>query len=421
MKETAPKKALPRFQPISGSLYRDRRSGIFYGIKRSNGSEKKFHSLKTKVKDDAERALTDWLRDLQVVTDDGGGMNLDTLITRYLKGRASLDPGTVQKEVAILDEFRVSFREGKMGTKVRDVVHSDITHWLTEMKLAEGRNGEVRKPRTMNEWRALVIRLFELAVDDRIIAAHPFNQKKYKRDKPETPKRFVPTDEEFAKLIAEIRQPSFAPNAGKHGGQRPMFNHAGADFAEFMGRAGVGQAEMVTLVWGDVLWERGMVKYLRDKTGKSFQAPIYPLLRPLLNDLFAEAKAAGRAGPADPVFQIQNVRKALDGAVTRLGMPNFTQRSLRAYLIGMLWKKGVNVKKIAEWQGHGDGGKLIMDTYTEVFGTDDAEYVKAELAKLDAPDFQVIDDGDGVRVNRAEYEEFKRWKAEHKLSVVEAA
>ena len=39
-------------------------------------------------------------------------------------------------------------------------------------------------------------------------------------------------------------------------------------------------------------------------------------------------------------------------------------------------------KLIAKWQGHQDGGQLIMDTYTEVFGADDAEYERQQLAKL---------------------------------------
>jgi hypothetical protein len=42
----------------------------------------------------------------------------------------------------------------------------------------------------------------------------------------------------------------------------------------------------------------------------------------------------------------------------------------------------VDKKLIAKWQGHQDGGQLIMDTYTEVFGADDAQYEQQQLAKL---------------------------------------
>jgi hypothetical protein len=40
------------------------------------------------------------------------------------------------------------------------------------------------------------------------------------------------------------------------------------------------------------------------------------------------------------------------------------------------------VKLISKWQGHQDGGRLILDTYTEVFGSGDEQYVQDELAKL---------------------------------------
>ena len=39
---------------------------------------------------------------------------------------------------------------------------------------------------------------------------------------------------------------------------------------------------------------------------------------------------------------------------------------------------------IAQWQGHSDGGKLIMTTYTEVFGSNAESYERAQLAKAAA-------------------------------------
>lgn len=56
--------------------------------------------------------------------------------------------------------------------------------------------------------------------------------------------------------------------------------------------------------------------------------------------------------------------------------------AMRQFLIGRLWKAGVDRILIAKWQDHRDGGKLIIDTYTEVFGDDDSAYEKQQLAKL---------------------------------------
>jgi hypothetical protein len=91
---------------------------------------------------------------------------------------------------------------------------------------------------------------------------------------------------------------------------------------------------------------------------------------------------AGQVPANRPVFAIKDAKKALATACDRLGYPRFSQRSMRQYLIGRLWKAVVDRKLIAKWQGHRDGGKLIMDTYTEVFGDDDSAYAQQQLAKL---------------------------------------
>ena len=49
-----------------------------------------------------------------------------------------------------------------------------------------------------------------------------------------------------------------------------------------------------------------------------------------------------------------------------LGLLSFSQRSLRRMFITRALERGVDVKIVAEWQGHKDGGKLILDTYSHV-------------------------------------------------------
>ena len=64
--------------------------------------------------------------------------------------------------------------------------------------------------------------------------------------------------------------------------------------------------------------------------------------------------------------KISDAKKALTGACRRLGYAPFSQRSLRRMFITRAIELGVDVKVIAEWQGHRDGGKLILDTYSHV-------------------------------------------------------
>jgi integrase len=260
-----------------------------------------------------------------------------------------------------------------METLVARVHNSDIAAWV-------GRVGEGKRPSTRNQFRAFARALFDFAVADNVIAKNPFDPKIIRKAKREPIVRFIPSPEEFEQIIAEIRKPSWKVEKGKRGGQRPAYQHDSADFAEFLGRAGVGQAEAVGLTWHDIDEQREVIHYRRKKTKRSFNTPIFPWLKPLLSKLRSEAEP----NPHGPVFKVKNVKNALRGATERLGLPHFTQRNLRAMRIKRLWEQGVDVKVIAQWQGHSDGGKLIMTTYTEVFGSNTESYERAQLAKAAA-------------------------------------
>jgi len=150
-------------------------------------------------------------------------------------------------------------------------------------------------------------------------------------------------------IIADVRGQPF--NAGAQDS---------ADFLEFLGLAGLGQAEASSLRRSDIDFDAGRFVTFRHKTSTGFAVPIFPQLRQLLERL-CEGKAAG-----DHVFKVRNAKKALAGACRRLGLPAFSQRSLRGMFITRAIELGVDVKVIAQWQGHRDGGKLILDTYSHV-------------------------------------------------------
>ena len=83
-------------------------------------------------------------------------------------------------------------------------------------------------------------------------------------------------------------------------------------------------------------------------------------LRPL-----AEKLCKGKAHTA-LLLSITQARKALANACKRLGFPSFTHRALRRMFITRAIERGVDIKVIAEWQGHRDGSKLILATYSHV-------------------------------------------------------
>ena len=65
-------------------------------------------------------------------------------------------------------------------------------------------------------------------------------------------------------------------------------------FVEFLGLAGVGQAEAASLKWGDIEWENQRIHFRRQKAQVTFAVPIYPDLQPFLQRLQMEA---GRVPP----------------------------------------------------------------------------------------------------------------------------
>ena len=162
-------------------------------------------------------------------------------------------------------------------------------------------------------------------------------------------KRLVPTDEQFAAIVASIRNES-----------QNSYAQESANFVEFMGLAGLGQAEASSLTWGDVYWDKGAQGELsvrRKKTGEPFDVPIYQKLKPFLQRLYQAAQKDGNPpSPEAKLFTILDARKALTNACKRLGFPAFSQRSIRAYLIRTLWRAKVDPKLISKWQGHRDGG-----------------------------------------------------------------
>ena len=356
---------------VAPNLFRHRGNQSYWGVKKMNG-KRTVHALDTADRKTADGKLSEWLADLKKVDPGNRDMTLAMLLEKYESARTDIAHSTRVGELGRIAKFRELFPR-PMETLVARVHNSDIAAWV-------GLVGKGKRPSTRNQFRAFARALFDFAVSDTVIAKNPFDPKIIRKAKKEPIIRLIPSPQEFEMIVAEIRKPSWKIKKGKHGGQRPMYQHDSADFAEFLGRAGIGQAEAVGLNWSDIDNEREVIHYRRKKTGRAFSTPIFPWLKPLLARLRADAGPH----PRGPVFKVKNVKNALRGATQRLGLPHFTQRNLRAMRIKRLWEQGVDVKVIAQWQGHSDGGKLIMTTYTEVFGSNAESYERAQLAKAAA-------------------------------------
>ncbi len=358
---------------VAPNLYRHRLTGTYYGRKKIAGKIRD-RALETSDRKTADGKLRAWLDSLVHVDQQNADWTLATLLEKYAAVRANIAPSTKVGEEGRMKMFRERFPR-PMTTLVARVNVADMGIWMAKVSVDE--NGKKKRSSTINQYRAFVRAIFSFAVANNVIGKSPFDPKVVRKEKRQPVLRRIPSDDEFQKIIAEIRQPSWKATKGKHGGQRPLFRHESADFAEYLGLASIGQAEAVNLHWEDINFATGTIHYQRQKTQRPFETPIFPWLRPLLEKRRADAGPL----PRGRVFKIKDVKNALNGACRRAGLPHFSQRNLRAMGIRRLWEAGTDVKVIAKWQGHNDGGKLIMTIYTEVFGSSSESYERQQMEK----------------------------------------
>jgi len=286
----------------------------------------------------AKRKLRDFKNDLGRTDVTKGNASLAATLDNYAATLTGAE-SAVRKKHALIEKIKATFF-GADSLPLRTVKPSRVEAWLVKHYGCLGASA-------YNSALTLIRAALDLAVRDRVILESPAAHLRYK--KRAIPIRLTPTFEQFQAIVADIRAQRLNAEAEQSG-----------DFAEFLGLAALGQAEARSIKRSDVDLDAGRIFVKRRKTGVGFHIPVYPQLRPLLEKL-----CAGKAHD-ERLFKIADARKALRNACKRLGFPSFSQRSLRRMFITRAIERGVDVKVIAEWQGHRDGGKLILQTYSHV-------------------------------------------------------
>ena len=296
-------------------------------------------SLKTKDLAFATRKLADFKRRLDRTEPKYGRITLVRWLEENyaptLRGAAK----TLLNKRCIIERVKRTWVAARTQP-LRELRPSEVERWLNK-EFGEG---------TGAYWNSALMVLraaLNMAVRDRVImdnpAAHLLHRKRKK------PIRLTPTFEQFQSIVADIRAQVFNRDAEDSG-----------DFVEFCGLSGLGQIEVAAIKRCDVDLDAGRIIVYRHKTDSGFVIPIYPQLRPLLEKLCAGKK------PNEHLFAIAQARKAITNACKRLELPPFTHRSLRRMFITRCLELGIDVQTIARFQGHKDGGKLILDTYGHV-------------------------------------------------------
>jgi integrase len=330
------------FRKVGECLYRYSSNGVYYARFKVDGKEIR-RSLETTDPAEARRKLAAEKKKERQIDRSHGKLTLRGLCDQWLETIQDSKPKTLEQKSYIASRIKEAWPTGSL-VQVTKIKPSDCDLWLAQCARTSRKGFS---PSLRNAHVQVLKEVLALALRDRIISESPAAHLKYvKRQKPI---RLTPTWEQFKAIIANVRAQVFNARAQES-----------ADFLEFLGLAGLGQAEAGSLTRADVDLKAGRIITFRHKTSKGFVVPIFPQLRPLLERL-CEGKP-----DREKIFKIGDAKHALSNACTRLRLPPFNQRSLRRMFITRAIELGADVKVIAEWQGHRDGGKLILDTYSHV-------------------------------------------------------
>jgi integrase len=325
------------FQKVGECLYRYSSNGVYYARIKASGKEIR-RSLETTDREIAKRDLRALKDELKHIDRSQGRLTLAELCDRYLKTIQHQKPKTIERKALIVRRMQDHWPTGKL-TQVPKIKPSDVDVWLSRYNFG---------PVSRNLHVACAKEIFDMATRDNVISRSPAaHLRSTKLDKPI---RRTPTVDEFKAIVASIRAQQYNADAEES-----------ADFVEFLGLAGLGQAEASALTRGDVDWRRQTITTFRHKTKSGFEIPLYPQLRDLVRRRTQNLKS-----PNEPIFNIRSAKKAIANACTRLNLPQYSHRSFRRMFITCAIERGVDVKTIAQWQGHKDGGKLILTTYSHV-------------------------------------------------------
>ena len=318
---------------VGSCLYRYKQVG-YYALIKFKGKQIR-QSLETNDLPLARRKLLDFKKNLQVTDPTLRGRTVGDLAATHL---ATLMGAESTKENATLFIERAVAHFGK-DTLVSKIKPTDCRLWLAA--------SDHLAASTKNQMRRTLFRMLEGAVEDGVIALNPVA--KIAGEKRKDPMRLTPTKEQFEQIVANLR----SQKANGHGRDDT------ADFVELSGRLGLGQAELSAICRKHVNMRAGEIAVYRKKTSEPFMIPVYPSARPIIERRLATMGD----DPEARLLPQDNCKKGLAAACKRLGFTNFEPRALRRFFITEGLRAGVDVPTMAHWQGHKDGGALILKVY----------------------------------------------------------
>lgn len=323
---------------VGECLYRSLDSNIYYAILKQGGRQVK-RSLKTADEKLAKRRLVELKEKVERLSGkSGGAISFAEIAQQWLdRTCATLKPMSRKRREVAIKALKPHFQ-----TSVRTVAKSHIEIWAAK------RSKQVA-PRSFNMELETLALILGYAAREGLILDNPATV--VPRMKLPKAKIVIPTKQQFAALVSQMRAEPFAAEA--------------ADFCEFLGYSGCRLAEATAMTWGDVNFELNNFTVTGGEAGtKNLEARTVPLFPPLERLLLTIRKALPETPrPETRIFGLLSAKKAMATACKKATLPHFTHHSLRHFFCSNAIEAGADFKVIAGWLGHKDGGILVARTY----------------------------------------------------------
>ena len=346
---------------VAPCLYRYR-GATYYSLLKHHGKQIR-RSLETTDRKLAERRLAKAKEDLSKINPSVSRRTIDEHLPTHEKTLGGV-ASTILRKKHYLKKFIDEWPKDA-PREIRHIKQTDIKSWLMAYTREEWKPRPLA-PATLNHLITEVRCFFETAVIEGTIAESPARDITYL--KVPNPKRKTPTPEEFEAIVANIR----SQKANGHGAENS------ADAVELSGRLGLGQAELAGIQRMHIDLKTNSISItIRRKTKVGFVIPIYPQAM----EIILRRLAYIPNNPEARLLPNYNFRKALEGACARLNLPRFEPRSLRRRFVTTALRAGVDPTTVGAWQGHQDGGGLVLKKYGDEVRMDHSQ----KMAKLLAP------------------------------------
>jgi integrase len=221
----------------------------------------------------------------------------------------------------------------------------DLNLWLIEKYKAK-RKDEGKKPETVNKELSILRRMFNLAVEWKLITTNPVQGMK-----PVKIQRYLPrvlTEEEFHKLY-QAASPHFKPIL----------------LCAYM--TGMRRSEIAKLKWEDIDFKRG---YIYVKETKNDESRSIPMAKPLLITLAELRKRATgefvfTTPRGEPYTYITAWKRAWEGALRRSGIGKCRFHDLRhTFVSNLIVGEKEDLATVMELSGHKDIRMLRRYSHT---------------------------------------------------------